>query len=202
MDSFKIFVIVKVKNPKQKTKVYRFKSRSFVGNFLTILYNSFYANSANALNFSLTQAYPSSGSCQANTNLSGSSANPWFTVTAGSGDASWGIQVGTGTSAPSITDTSIESLIPNGSSAGQLSYGSMTLIPPVINSSNNTGYTQIQRVFINQSSASITITEVAVVMGFGGTPCKYLIIHDLLPTPVTLQPNGSVTITYQFNIAT
>jgi hypothetical protein len=198
MDSFKIYVIVKVKNPKQRTKVYRFKSRSFVGNFLTALYYNFIDNPA----FSLPQAYPSSGSCQANTNLSTSSPSPWFTLSAGTGDDSWGIQVGSGTSAPTISDTTIESLIPNGSSAGQLSYGSMTIIAPVINSSNNTGYTQIQRVFVNQSSASITITEVAVVMGFGGTPCKYLMLHDLLPTPVTLQPNGTVTITYQFNIAT
>jgi len=198
MDSFKIFVIVKVKNPKQKTKVYRFKSRSFVGNFLYILFNSFQTNDG----FSLTQAYPSSGSCQANANESAAGTYPWITVNAGNADDSYGIQVGSGTTPPTISDITIESLIPNGNSAGQLAYGAMTTIPPVINSSNNTGYTQIQRVFINQSSASITITEVAVVAKFGGIPCKYLIIHDLLPTPVTLQPNGSVTITYQFNIAT
>jgi len=198
MDSFKIYVIVKVKNPKQRTKVYRFKSRSFVGNFLTILSNSFQVNDG----FSLTQAYPSSGSCQANANESVPGYYPWITVNAGSGNDSFGIQVGSGTSSPTITDTSIESLIPNGNGAGQLAYGAMTTISPVINSSNNTGYTQIQRVFINQSSVSITITEVAVVATFGGTPCKYLILHDLLPTPVTLQPNGTVTITYQFNIAT
>jgi len=198
MDLFKIFVIVKVKNPKQRTKVYRFKSRSFVGNFLTILSNSFQRNDG----FSLTQAYPTTGSCQANSNESLGSPYPWITVNAGNGDASYGIQVGSGTSSPAITDTSIESLIVNGNGAGQLSYGAVSTLAPTINSSNNTGYTQIQRVFINQSSASITITEVAVVAEFGGTPCKYLILHDLLPTPVTLQPNGTVTITYQFNIAT
>jgi hypothetical protein len=198
MDSFKIFVIVKVKNPKQRTKVYRFKSRSFVGNFLNILFNSFQEN--NGIN--LPQAYPSSGSCIASANENATSYYPWITVNAGNGDDSYGIQVGSGTTPPTISDITIESLIRNGNSAGQLAYGAMTTIPPVINSSNNTGYTQIQRVFINQSSASITITEVAVVASFGGTPCKYLIIHDLLPTPVTLQPNGSVTITYQFNIAT
>jgi len=197
MDSFKIFVIVKVKNPKQKTKVYRFKSRSFVGNFLYILSNTFQVNDG----FSLTQAYPSSGSCQANANEN-IGFYSWISVNAGSGNDSFGIQVGSGTSSPTITDTSIESLIPNGNSAGQLAYGAMTTISPTINSSNNTGYIQIQRVFINQSSASITITEVAVVAQFGGVPCKYLILHDLLPTPVTLQPNGTVTITYQFNIAT
>ena len=198
MDSFKIFVIVKVKNPKQRTKVYRFKSRSFVGNFLTILSNTFQVNDT----FSLTQAYPTTGGCVANGNESAGSNYPWINVSAGSGDDSFGIQVGSGTTPPTITDTSIESLIPNGSGAGQLSYGTMSIISPVINSSNNTGYTQIQRVFINQSSASITITEVAVVATFGGYPCKYLILHDLLPTPVTLQPNGTVTITYQFNITT
>jgi len=198
MDSFKIFVTVKVKNPNQRTKVYRFKSHSFVGNFLTILSNSFLTNA----NFGLTQAYPNTGGCNPSSNEGLPSGAPWFLMNANSGDASFGIQVGSGTSSPAITDTSIESLIVNGNGAGQLAYGAMSFLAPTINSSNNTGYTQIQRVFINQSSASITITEVAVVAKFGGTPCKYLILHDLLPTPVTLQPNGTVTITYQFNITT
>ena len=53
-----------------------------------------------------------------------------FDTTAGSTTTTYGIQAGTGTTAESINDTALVTLIAHGTSAGTLQYGSMTYGAP------------------------------------------------------------------------
>jgi hypothetical protein len=127
-------------------------------------------------------------------------------VTDSSNDNNYGIQIGTGTTAPSITDTRLSQLITNGTGVGQMQYGGVNVTGPVTNTTNNTGYITITRTFTNNSGASITVSEVGLV-AYSGTlglasNQYYLIIYDLLPTPITVPNGSSLSISYEIQVAT
>jgi len=183
----KTYLKIKVINEKGKCIYYRrYRSRSFVANFINALFTLL------------------SGQGVTNVNTGGST----YTTASGfamqvadtSNDDSYGIQIGAGTTAPAITDDKLTSLIPNGTSAGQMQYGAVTVMSPVINTTNNTGYITVTRAFTNNSGGSITVSEVGLVAHYDYN--NTLIIHDLLPTPITV-PNGStLSIAYEIQIAT
>jgi len=183
----KAYLKIKVINEKGKCIYYRrYRSRSFVANFINIMFAGFFFQSVTLVT--------TGGST-----FSTSGSNP-LNVQDSSNDNSYGIQIGTGTTAPAITDFSLKQLIPNGTSAGQMQYGAVSVMSPVINTTNNTGYVAITRAFTNNSGGSITVSEVGVVVNFSSN--NFLIIHDLLPTPITV-PNGStLSIAYEIQIAT
>jgi hypothetical protein len=193
----KAYLKIKVINEKGKCIYYRrYRSRSFVINFL----NGIFANL--------------SGQFITIINTSGSSysAEPIDSIIVAdtSNDNNYGIQIGTGTTAPSITDTRLSQLITNGTGAGQMQYGGVNVTGPVTNTSNNTGYITITRTFTNNSGASITVSEVGLVAYSGGYRTAsatqssqfYLIIHDLLPTPITVPNGSSLSISYEIQVAT
>jgi len=183
----KAYLKIKVINEKGKCIYYRrYRSRSFVANFINALYTLLSGQSVTNVNTGGSTYSTSTGS--------------QIGVTASSNDDSYGIQIGTGTTAPAITDFSLTQLIPNGTSAGQMQYGAVTVMSPVINTTNNTGYITVTRAFTNNSGGSITVSEVGLVAIYSFN--KTLIIHDLLPTPITV-PNGStLSIAYEIQIAT
>jgi len=183
----KAYLKIKVINEKGKCIYYRrYRSRSFVANFIKMIFSDLSHQSVTFVNTG-GSAYSTSG---------GSA----LSVTDGSNDNSYGIQIGTGTTAPAITNHSLTQLIPNGTSAGQMQYGAVTIMSPAINTTNNTGYITVTRAFTNNSGGSITVSEVGLVANFSGQ--NTLIIHDLLPTPITV-PNGStLSIAYEIQIAT
>jgi len=183
----KAYLKIKVINEKGKCIYYRrYRSRSFVANFINLMFTGLFNQSVTFVN------------------TSGSIANVPTTyplnVQDSSNDDNFGIQIGTGTTAPAITDYRLTQLILNGTSAGQMQYGVVTVMSPVINTTNNTGYITVTRAFTNNSGGSITVSEVGLVAknNYG----YYLLIHDLLPTPITV-PNGStLSIAYEIQIAT
>lgn len=71
-----------------------------------------------------------------------------------------GIQVGTGATAVTPTDTAIETRIAHGRSAGQLEYGGCEFIG--ITFSDPNGEFTIRRYFTNASGGSITVNEVGM----------------------------------------
>jgi len=193
----KAYLKIKVINEKGKCIYYRrYRSRSFVINFL----NGIFANLSGQL---ITIINTSGGSYNAQSVDS-------IIVTDSSNDNSYGIQIGTGTTAPSITDTRLSQLITNGTGVGQMQYGAVSVTGPVTNTTNNTGYITITRTFTNNSGASITVSEVGLVAFSGRYYASnavqsnqvYLIIHDLLPTPITVPNGSSLSISYEIQVAT
>jgi len=183
----KAYLKIKVINEKGKCIYYRrYRSRSFVANFINALYTLLSNQGATLVNTGGGTYTPKSGFA--------------MQVADSSNDGSYGIQIGSGTTAPAITDYRLTQLIPNGTSAGQMQYGAVTVMSPVINTTNNTGYITVTRAFTNNSGGSITVSEVGLVALYYYN--DVLLIHDLLPTPITV-PNGStLSIAYEIQIAT
>ena len=187
MRKMNVKAYLKIKVIKDGKCIYyrRYRSRSFVANFI----NTFYANL--------------SIGTVTNVATNGTSYNPNYNssmyVAAGSNNNNFGIQIGTGTKAPAITDYSLTQLIPNGTSAGQMQYGAVSIMSPVINTTNNTGYFVVTRTFTNNSGGSITVSEVGLV---ASSTYYFLIIHDLLPTPITVPNGSSLSISYEIQVAT
>jgi len=193
----KAYLKIKVINEKGKCIYYRrYRSRSFVINFLNALF-------ANLSRQSITII---------NTSGSSYSAQPIDSIIAAdtANDNNFGIQIGTGTTAPSITDTRLSQLITNGTGVGQMQYSAVSVTGPVTNTTNNTGYITITRTFTNNSGASITVSEVGLVAFSGNyfisgnykSNQYFLIIHDLLPTPITVPNGSSLSISYEIQVAT
>jgi len=110
------------------------------------------------------------------------------------------IVVGSGTAKPSITNTGLESPISNGTGAGELQYGTDSLTTPAANISTNTGSMTWSKSFTNGSGGNVTVSEVGAYLTVGST--TYFILHDLLPSPITLSPNQVLTVVYTITVST
>ena len=169
----------------------RYRSRSFVANFLRVIFTNLSGQEIN------------------NVNTSGGSYTIYFRdsmiVNDGSNDDRYGILIGTGTSAPTIIDDNLSQVISNGASVGQMQYGAVSVTGAVTNTSTNSGYFTVSRTFTNNSGSSITVSEVGLVAWTGGNSPNnqfYLIIHDLLPSPITVPNGSSLTISYEIQVTT
>ena len=189
----KAYLKVKVIDKNGKCIYYRrYRSRSFVVNFLRTIFTNLSGQSIN------------------NVNTSGGSYSIGTTdniiVNDGSNDDSYGILIGKGTSAPSIIDSNLSQVISNGASVGQMQYSAVSVTGAVTNTSTNTGYITVTRTFTNNSGSSITVSEVGLVAWSGNetfqTNQYYLIIHDLLPSPITVPNGSSLSISYEIQVAT
>jgi len=108
--------------------------------------------------------------------------------------------VGSGRTPPSITDTGLTNQIGNGTGPGQLQYGTDSFVSPVINTNTNTGSFTWSKTFNNGSGGNVTVSEVGAYMQVGNN--TYFILHDLLPSSITLSPNQVLTVVYTITIST
>jgi len=191
--NIKTYLKIKVIDERGKCTYYRrYRSRSFVIGFL----NEFYSNLSGQ------------GITSKNTAGAQYTTNPGdrIAVNDGANDSSFGILIGSGTLTPTILDYSLSILIPNGTSTGQMQYGAVNIYSPTTNTSTNTGYLTVSRTFTNNSGSSVTVSEVGMAAfdgGFSGLPNQvYLILHDLLPTPITVPNGSSLTISYEIQVTT
>jgi hypothetical protein len=145
-------------------------------------------------------------------NTSNVSKNIPYVTSAGSGlyqhlaigalnaDGTYGIMVGTGTTAPANTDYVLQTPIAHGSGSGQLNYGATTFSDAAVVGANVDWV--FSRTFANASGAQITVTEIGIYCKTYDTtanPFIFLIVHDLpTSTPV---PNTK-TLTVQYTIRT
>jgi len=104
--------------------------------------------------------------------------------------------VGSGTIPPKITDTGLTNQIGNGTSSGQLQYGTDSFTTPIINTNTNTASFTWSKTFNNGSGGNVTVSEVGAY--FGST----FVLHDLLPSSITLSPNQVLTVVYTITIST
>ena len=116
------------------------------------------------------------------------------------GDASKGIVVGSGTTAPANDDYQLETQIAHGVGAGQLQYQAGSYSVPAI-VLGNVDFV-ITRTFLNQSGDTVTVTEIGYYfMAYDGSTTKYFCgIRDVLATAVDV-PNGQ-TLLVQYTVRT
>jgi len=189
----KAYLKIKVIDENGKCTYYRrYRSRSFVANFLRQIFTNLSHQSVNNVN--------TGGGSYSIVNYD------TIIVNDVSNDDNYGILIGSGTSAPSIIDHNLSQVISNGASVGQMQYGAVSVTGAVTNTSTNTGYITVTRTFTNNSGSSITVSEVGLVAwsgNFSGQSNQfYLIIHDLLPTPITVPNGSSLSISYEIQVAT
>ena len=125
--------------------------------------------------------------------------NENYKVNAGSGDANFGIVVGTGNTAPTINDYNLESKISHGTGAGQLQYGAVTFGEPTCDASSC--HFTITRDFSNSSGAEIVVYEIGLICcAVDGGNDKALIIRDVISAGISI-PNGqTLTINYRIKV--
>jgi len=118
------------------------------------------------------------------------------------------IQVGTSTQSNLASVTSLAAPIGNGTGPGQLIYGTPA-VSTNITASGSSAYFYVSQPLINNSGASITITEVGLVtqIWVNGQGCVYsvnfgplLMWYDVLSSAITIPNGGSAVIYYFFTV--
>ncbi|RLE87271.1 MAG: hypothetical protein DRJ67_05130 [Thermoprotei archaeon] len=120
-------------------------------------------------------------------------------VTAVGGDDSYGIVVGSGTTPPTPGDYTLESKIPHGTGAGQLSYGETGV--SAVSVKGNDIYLYIDRTFTNLSGADIDISETGLI-GWNTSADHVLLARDVFSPPLTVADGAAITIRYTIKATT
>lgn len=158
-------------------------SRSFVKGFANILYTQMSAGSPGAQNDT------GGASRTLSTNANAFGCSPLID------DSSYGIVLGTGTTAVSTGDTKLVTQIATGNGAGQLRY-----LAPLYNNytigGTDTNF-QIIRGFVNNSGSTITPTELGIYMRCGSTPFVFCCVRDLFGGGgIVVAAGKTLTVTY------
>jgi hypothetical protein len=110
------------------------------------------------------------------------------------------IDVGSGNQSNPLTATNLAAPIANGSGAGQLVYGAVS-VPSNIIMSGNSAYFTISQILTNQSGDTVTITEVGVVTKMQlYENLNILSWYDALSSSISVPNGGSLTIYYTFTV--
>jgi hypothetical protein len=118
------------------------------------------------------------------------------------------IQVGTGTQSNLSSVTHLAAPVGNGSGPGELIYGTPA-VSTNITASGSSAYFYVSQSVINNSGASITITEIGLVtqIWVNGPGCGYsvnfgpvLMWYDVLSSAITIPNGGSAVIYYFFTV--
>ena len=112
-------------------------------------------------------------------------------VDAASGTSGYGIQVGTGTNAVTVSDTKLQTQIAHGVGSGQLFYGAMSFVAPLTDAT--TSYFSMNRTFTNSSGSTITIQEIGLAML---QTYNFLIIRDIPSAPIALDNTDILSLKY------
>ena len=169
---------------------------SYVKNMMIFLYNCMYTPGG----VGMTDA---SGNGQTLCPEGGNgSNNPEYILAAqaGSGNASYGIVVGTGTTAVASNQTALVTKIATGTSSGQLSYGSMSF--GTIQTTGTASKFTMARMFTNSSGASITMSEIALYVLCDNTSsaaCYFMILRDLITETINNNASLTATLTLQYS---
>jgi len=176
-----------VKDKKGKVTEKRvLKSKSFVRQFLELLWIQASSVGANA---------PYSVRDTGNTLRDIYMTCYTFAADAGAGVVTQGIIVGTGTTAPTINDYVIETIIAHGAGAGQLQYSAVTFGAPA--SDATTSQFTITRNFANASGGAITVNEIALYVEAWGTTYYFMIIRDVIDGGIAVPDGQTLTVNYR-----
>lgn len=175
-------ILIKDKNGRIKYDSGLVPSNSFVMAFLELLYtlNAYTSLSINDIS-------------DAAQSINYDSAN-MLRVGAADDDDTYGIVVGTGTTAESNTDYALATQIAHGTGSGQLDYGAHGFTAPAVVGSN-VGMV-VSRTFYNGSGASITVREIGVYCL--AATYKFCALRDVLITPEAVANTETLTVQYTF----
>jgi len=122
-----------------------------------------------------------------------------FRSSAPAGTVTYGIIVGTGTTAPTIDDYAIETLIDHDAApptAGALQYGAVAFGAP--SSDATTSHFTITRNFANASGGAITVNEIALyVEGYDTAVRYFMTIRDAIGGGIAVPDGQTLTINYR-----
>ena len=201
--TFKAYLVIVVRDKDGKViNVHKQRSHSPTANFIQLLLPASY--------------YNMTGNTITVTNINGSS-NPWaffkgsytYPNTAVNNPSYLVmIQVGSGQQSNPYSAYKLAAPISNGNGPGQLSYSTPSIVPNIIVSGSSASFVIIQTLS-NSSGATITITEVGVVVNIqnNGPACGYtqnfgpvLLWYDTLSSPISIPNGGGITIYYTFTV--
>lgn len=181
-------VEVKDKNGKLLRRL-KGRSRSYVRQFIDILYTQFGSKTG----VTVKDTGGIDRSCDyRDMNLAVSSAE---------NNSDYGILVGGGTTAVTISDYNIESQYAHGTGANQMYHYAVTFTAPSV--SGPVCSFVVQRVIGNQSGATITVREIGIGgMFYGDTGTRYaLLVRDILASPLSVPDGGAITVTYTLAVS-
>lgn len=174
----------------------RKRADSFLGNFLKLLCVSFGVDQSITNEGGTSQHVSENGRC-------------YLVFNASAGDDSYGIVLSSGSSSVNISDTAVESKIPNGTSSGQLDYKETTVdsdisidtsVSPVV------ARFKIYRAFGNESGGDINVSKVYLVghaMWYynGNITGNFVVAEDLLDSIYTVPNGGSINVTLTVEVS-
>lgn len=213
--SVNLNVMYEVEVVKGKRIVYiRDRSRSLLKNFIAVLRGIFTCQGGQGAGASGIQ-------CSETVTLQNGSQwtiwGGWFAntaywgggvpiaIAAPNGDDSYGIIVGSGNVPVTPDDYKLASKITHGTGLGQLLYGD-TFFDPV-SVVNNVSSFRVTRTFTNNSGSSVTVQELGIVAwnywkdAHGvHQSAKFLILRDVLASPVSVPDGATLTVRYTFQV--
>lgn len=110
-----------------------------------------------------------------------------------------GIQVGSGTNAEDFEDYVLQTLIAEGTGAGQLNYVLSEVPTAAYVAGTKTETITLIRYMNNNSDGNVDINEASLVLqGFAGSlsTCRYMMSRDHLTSTVTVPDTGQLRVTY------
>jgi hypothetical protein len=111
----------------------------------------------------------------------------------------WGIVVGTGSRANSITDFQLQSQIPAGSGLGQMLHSLSFKRPPAF--VNNTVSFPMWRTFINMSGGTIVVNECGIYSRYVSGSAKYLMTERTVISPIVVNDGHSLVMLYTIGVS-
>jgi hypothetical protein len=207
--TFRAYLIAIVKDSTGKViKVHKQRSHSPTANFIGLLLPLAWFNVNNS---SYTITNIAGSTCSYKPGMGGSPQDisyPNNNSTANNPSYLAMIQVGSGSQSNPSSATKLAAPIPNGSGPGQLFYGSVS-IPDTVIVSGSSAYFYISQAYYNQSGATITITEVGIVLQLyiqtytntASTNCGQILVwYDVLSSAISIPNGGTLVIYYTFTV--
>jgi hypothetical protein len=173
---------------------------SFVANFIKILFcacgRHFAPDTGSVMTLTDTTNTARTGD-EDNAPTTNMSLTQLFDCNATSGDDSHGLLVGTGTTATDIDDYALDTVVAEGTGAGQMEYGNHSIVASTHDGSTNS-YAGITRTVANNSGGSIVVAEVGLVCNMDWdttTNRNFLLLREVLGTTVTVLDTQTLTAT-------
>jgi len=122
-----------------------------------------------------------------------------FEMNGPAGNLNWGIVVGTGDTAVTINDYSLETLIAEGAGANQMNYNACGVADYAVSPPNCSFI--VSRAVINNSGSLITVKESGLNCRCWDTVSRYMCgVRDIFGTPQDVPNGGSIIVDYTIRV--
>lgn len=123
-----------------------------------------------------------------------------FKATAAAADDTFGIVVGTGSTAVTIADYALDTICAEGTGADELNYHACSVGDPSV-AGSDCSFT-VTRSAINSSGSAITIAEIGLqLLGYDGEVGYYfLAVRDVLAEGVEVPDGGAISVVYTLKV--